>query len=350
MGQSDLDAHAFGRMMELENVVIPWVEEVFDLGGARVLEIGCGTGSSTIPFALRARSVRACDLSGPSMEAARQRAALLGIDNIVFQILEPTWAQSEGSLQTFAEQVGEVDVILMVALLEHMTIRERLAVLRTLWGRLRPGGILVVYETPNRLGFFDWHSFLLPFFHSLPDELALEYASRTPRSFFKVSETGDRVEALYRLGRGVSYHEFELAIGLEAMTVLNDGFSAHLRHRRGLTHKSFDRALFSLFNEHLPNVPRGFTRPSLDLIIQKSEGGGAARPELPRELPEELREEPAEARREEREELIQRLEAAMATFKWVARHSVEAVREPRRFRARLGGWLERKLRAARRVD
>ncbi len=346
-GQRDMEMHVSGRMLEVENAVIPWVEEVFDLSGARVLEIGCGTGSSTIPFALRARSLRAYDLSGSSMDAARQRAALLGIDNIAFQTLEPTWAQSEENFRAFAEPQGEVDVILMIALLEHMTIRERLLVLRGLWRLLRPGGILVTYETPNRLGYLDWHSFLLPFFHSLPDELALEYASRTPRPFFKVPEAGDRIEAMYRLGRGVSYHEFELAIGFEAMTVLNDGFSAHLAHRRGMVHKSFDRALFEIFSEQLPNVPCGFTRPSLDLILQKSEGGKAARPVVPRELPAELREAPAEARREEREEL-KKLQAAMATLKWAAQRSMEAVREPHRFGPRLGGWIERKLRSSRR--
>ncbi len=141
------------------------------------------------------------------------------------------------------------------------------------WSLLKPGGVLVCYETPNRLNYFDWHSYLLPFFNQLPDSLAILYAKKTPRPFFSAqgsSET-ERIESMYRLGRGVSYHEFELAIGLEQMTVINDGFSERLSHRRPLDHPTFGRALLEIFCAHLPKVPAGFSRPSLDLILLKGD-------------------------------------------------------------------------------
>src|SRR3712207_2222896 len=108
-----------------------------------------------------------------------------------------------------------------------MSIPERLTSLREVWSVLRPGGILIVYETPNRLAWMDWHSFLLPFFHCLPDDLALRYAHKSPRKGFGVSGStpNEQLESLHRLGRGVSYHEFELALGWDQLTVLNDGFS-----------------------------------------------------------------------------------------------------------------------------
>jgi len=267
-GRRDIEDHVCGRMLDVENRMLPWVGEVYDITGKSVLEIGCGTGSATVPFALRAHTVYSYDIDEQSLKAANQRATLLGVDNINFYLLDAGWARSEEGVKSFSD-MPQVDVVLLIALLEHLTIEERINALRILWRILRPGGILAVYETPNRIGYFDWHSFLLPFFHYLPDQLALLYSVKTPRPYFKVDPRGDLNENLYRLGRGVSYHEFELALNFEDLTVINDGYSKHLRHRQTLSHNSFDKAVLEIFEKHLPHIPRGFTKPSLDLIIRK---------------------------------------------------------------------------------
>ena len=62
--------------------------------------------------------------------------------------------------------------MLLIALLEHLTPVERINVLRATWSLLRPGGILVVYETPNRLTMRDWHTMEAELLDWLPDELA----------------------------------------------------------------------------------------------------------------------------------------------------------------------------------
>jgi SAM-dependent methyltransferase len=268
-GERGIEDHVCNRMLEVEDRVLPWVSEVYDITGKSVLEIGCGTGSATVPFALRAHTVHSYDIDERSLKAVKQRAALLGAKNIDLRLLDASWAQSEEGLKSFSENVPRVDIILLMALLEHLTISERINVLRALWEILKPGGILIVYETPNRIGYFDWHSFLLPFFHYLPDQLAQLYSVKTPRAFFRVDPSGDLNENLYRLGRGVSYHEFELALNFEDLAVINDGYSKHLRHRQYLSHKSFDEAVLEIFEEHLPHIPRGFAKPSLDLIIRK---------------------------------------------------------------------------------
>ena len=46
---------------------------------------------------------------------------------------------------------GEVDVFLLYAVLEHLTVAERLAVLRLAREVVKPDGAIVVCETPNRL-------------------------------------------------------------------------------------------------------------------------------------------------------------------------------------------------------
>jgi 2-polyprenyl-3-methyl-5-hydroxy-6-metoxy-1,4-benzoquinol methylase len=196
-GKDDMEEHVRRRMMEAENRVIPWIQDVHEISGARVLEIGCGTGSSTIPFAMRASCVEACDIR--DIPVATKRTHLFGLTNVRCHALAPNWALCNAT-ETLDRFPGSFDVILLVALLEHLTIEERINVLAATWSKLTKGGILVAYETPNRIGYFDWHSFLLPFFNVLPDSLALLYQGKTPRPSFLAKD----VESLYRLGRGVS--------------------------------------------------------------------------------------------------------------------------------------------------
>jgi 2-polyprenyl-3-methyl-5-hydroxy-6-metoxy-1,4-benzoquinol methylase len=49
--------------------------------GRRVLEIGCGIGTDTISFARHGASVTAVDLSEKSLEVARQRARIFGLED-----------------------------------------------------------------------------------------------------------------------------------------------------------------------------------------------------------------------------------------------------------------------------
>ncbi len=53
--------------------------------GKRVLEVGCGIGTDTINFARAGATVTAVDLSGASLDLARQRAAVYGLsDRVTF--------------------------------------------------------------------------------------------------------------------------------------------------------------------------------------------------------------------------------------------------------------------------
>lgn len=268
-GKADIENHISGRMIDVQDTMLPWIMEVYNIKGKSVIEIGCGTGSATIPLALQVDKIDAYDICNNALEAARKRAFLLGVDNINFHLLDSCWAKSSTIINNFLQNVPKADVILLMALLEHLTIDERINLLRGVWNILEEGNIVIIYETPNRLGFFDWHSFLLPFFNSLPDQLALLYASKSPRKFFADQFKEEDVEELYRFGRGVSYHEFELAIDLNELSVINDGFSSFLNHRISMSHPVYDEALLEIFNKYLPHIPKGFICTSLDLIIKK---------------------------------------------------------------------------------
>jgi 2-polyprenyl-3-methyl-5-hydroxy-6-metoxy-1,4-benzoquinol methylase len=267
-GKADIEGHISGRMIYTHDTLLPWIGEAYDIKGKSVLEIGCGTGSATVPFALKVDRIDAYDISSTSLEIAMKRAALLGVENINFHLLDSCWAKSSSKVKDFFTTAPKADVILLIAVLEHLTIDERINLLQGVWGVLEEGNIVIIYETPNRIGFFDWHSFLLPFFHSLPDQLALLYANRTPREFFTDHLKGD-LEELYRFGRGVSYHEFELSFNFNELSVINDGFSSYLKPRISSSHPLFDEALLEIFARYLPHIPKGFTCSSLDLIIKK---------------------------------------------------------------------------------
>jgi 2-polyprenyl-3-methyl-5-hydroxy-6-metoxy-1,4-benzoquinol methylase len=60
---------------------IPGFAEFNRWGGKKVLEIGCGIGTDTINFARAGAQVTTVDLSEKSMELARQRAALFGLED-----------------------------------------------------------------------------------------------------------------------------------------------------------------------------------------------------------------------------------------------------------------------------
>lgn len=268
-GRNDVANHVLHRYAEGCNFYVPWVEKVMSLANRTVVEIGCGTGSSTAAFARKARHVYGYDLDGPSVEATRRRMAVQGLNNVTLAVAQP-----DEILEALARRhFGEVDVMLLSAVLEHCTLRERLAYIEASWHALRPGGLLVVTETPNRLHFFDYHTSFLPFFNSLPDDLALLYAARSPRQDFRDLLTGEAPDEekrmrLTRFGRGMSYHEFELALpgDLRAL-VAADGWDPLILALRPLV-PGEDSLRETVVREGYP-IPPGFLRRDIDVILRK---------------------------------------------------------------------------------
>jgi S-adenosylmethionine-dependent methyltransferase len=198
------------------------------------------------------------------MTVAKDRCRVYGVE-VEFQILN-----AEGIARAFGPDT--FDQIIFFACLEHMSVAERLTSLRAAWNILPNGGLLVVVETPNRLWYYDGHTSLLPFFHWLPDELAFSYSAFSPRESFRDlhrrrdASTG---EQLLRRGRGVSFHEFDLAIrpakDLKVLSSLStfEGIRGRLRTPR------LDRRYSSLLRSAYPGIHEGFFDESLYLIIEK---------------------------------------------------------------------------------
>jgi ubiquinone/menaquinone biosynthesis C-methylase UbiE len=269
-GADEVDREIVEKYELCRRYVVPWVGGRVTLEDATLVEIGCGTGAKTAAFAQHVGRVVACDHSPLHLEAARGRVEAVHLDNVELR------CETASALLDRIEERGEpVDIVLLFAVLEHMTLAERLEALERGFAVLRAGGLIVVAETPNRLLPWDWHSSRLPFFNQLPDELAIRYFDRSPRADYVAAVrkglSGSEEEgilAMTRQGRGVSYHEFELALDspLEEL-VVGDGYDPEMVDMNPVVHDEL--ALKDFVERERLGVPLGFTRYWLDLLIRK---------------------------------------------------------------------------------
>jgi len=267
-GRQDLAEHVDGRLRESRELIMPWLTSFTALSGRRVIEIGSGSGSSTAALAEQGALITGIDLSEGASRCARTRLDLLGLS------AELRLANAATDLAALA--AAPADLIIFYASLEHMTHAERLGGLSSAWQALAAGGWLVVVEAPNRLWHTDLHSSHLPFFDWLPHELALAYASHSPRPEYASAlgpDAGERMQTLLRLGRGVSFHEFDLALG--AVDVLRSSSLAEHRSQRNALRRmrqrwSRDGRYSRLLQRRCGRpLPSGFFAPYLNLALQK---------------------------------------------------------------------------------
>jgi 2-polyprenyl-3-methyl-5-hydroxy-6-metoxy-1,4-benzoquinol methylase len=264
MYEHDLAAHLNGRLESDRRLVIPWLDQAKPLSNTRILEIGCGTGSSTVALAEQGAKVVGIDIDQDALPVAKDRCRAYGVE-AVFHAMNST-----AMAEVFQEK--SFDFVIFFASLEHMTITERLAALRDAWRLLPIGGMLVIVETPNRLWFYDGHTSMLPFFHWLPNELAFKYSAFSPRENFRElyrEYTPSSEEHFLRQGRGASFHEFDLAIrparDLKVVSSLSTFHGMRHKPQRSL----LDRRYKAMLRRIYPDIHEGFCDDTLFLIIEK---------------------------------------------------------------------------------
>lgn len=89
---NDASGRTWVEMQEvLDRILAPFAERLIQAAspgeGARVADIGCGAGATTLAVARRVGPAGAClgvDISGPLVAAARARAAAEALDNVAF--------------------------------------------------------------------------------------------------------------------------------------------------------------------------------------------------------------------------------------------------------------------------
>jgi len=267
-GRNDLLNHLHLRLNDFRQTIIPWLSDTRHLRGTDILEIGCGTGSSTVALAEQGANVTAVDIDEESLAVAKDRCRVHGL-NVRFLQANATQVRRLLNGQHF-------DFIIFFACLEHMTNDERIMALKDTWEMLTKGGLLCVIETPNRLWYFDDHTSWLPFYMWLPDKLAFLYSRMSVRrpfcnSYLQYSE--ERMLGFLRHGRGVSFHEFDVAIkNVQELNIVSC-LQLYLRKKNILRdwwwRTKQEHAYESFLAKQGPMIHRAFYQPSLDLIIRK---------------------------------------------------------------------------------
>lgn len=267
-GEYDFNSHMFNRLDINRKTFIPWIDHVKSLQHSKILEIGCGTGCSTVALAEQGASIVAIDIDENALNVARDRCHFYGL-SADFKHCNALDIDKYFKHYNF-------DIIIFYASLEHMFYNERIKALKCAWNLLSQGGLLCVIETPNRLWYYDYHTAKMPFFNWLPDEIAFKYSENSPRDDLnkKFSNINiDSMDEFLRLGRGVSFHEFYLAIGTYEKLNVISYMSKYYRNKSFLKKTkwilSLDGKYERILSKICPSVHKSFFSPDLNLIIRK---------------------------------------------------------------------------------
>ena len=270
-GKTDIENNVFRRYNHSLRHVVPWISRHINLEGKKVLEIGCGTGSSTAALAHYVQQIEGYDIHSLAIVGAQKRLDIMGLNNVRLHLID------EESLITRISEDAEnrYDIILLFAVLEHQTITERHDTITKCWELLANNGIMAVIDTPNILHYFDIHTSKLPFLHMLPSRLYARYAVNSPRFAFSNSFSDEKQKSnslldmkIARWGRGVSYHDFELSLGKDYQKfTVAEGFEPEIIDWFACTPEEEILRWYVQYKHF--DVPLGFTRCVLNIIFKK---------------------------------------------------------------------------------
>ncbi|HYT91259.1 MAG TPA: class I SAM-dependent methyltransferase [Gemmataceae bacterium] len=243
-----------------------------------VVEVGSGAGLKALCWADMFQSYVGLDLAPDSAAIATRLATECGLTNARFLT-----GNAEAILaEPDRHGIPRIDLLVLYAVLEHLTIPERKVILRLAQEVYCQGGAVLIAEAPNRLCRFDVHSWQLPFTDWLPAELLAEYAQASGRKELKTqlrTTAADRVgEKLTRIGRGISYHEFacfwDQAVFTD-LTIRNDGYSVELLNLYPFLREEWD--LLTFCRDNAVALPRMFTRYWIEGILLRGDGTQASK-------------------------------------------------------------------------
>lgn len=144
-----------------------------ELKGKRILDFGCGCGSSTMVLArmFPESEIVGIEFLESSLKVAEARKAFYGYSNVTF-------IQSEDP-KSLPENIGTFDYIVLSAVYEHLLPQERVLILPKLFSLLKSGGIMFINELPYRYFPFETHTTGgLPLINYLPAFLVEKIVNR----------------------------------------------------------------------------------------------------------------------------------------------------------------------------
>lgn len=171
-----------------------------------VLDYGCGTASSSVALRTLAGRVEGFDIDHTAVELGRERLRAHGFDDV------PLYS---GDDAVSAGVPGGFDIVLMNAVIERVPTKQRAAVLADATSRLRPGGVLVIAQSPNRWWPRDVYLTGLWFLPWLPvgSRLAARYANAAGTQRGTISPTRDGGRSLeFRGIWGITFPQIRRAL------------------------------------------------------------------------------------------------------------------------------------------
>jgi 2-polyprenyl-3-methyl-5-hydroxy-6-metoxy-1,4-benzoquinol methylase len=151
----DMLAGPSSRLFHFVHHLVPEIEyRCGSLRDMKVLDFGCGSGPSTIALAMQCKSVAGFDIDPELIDACQKRLEEHGLESRAKLYCAP-------SLEDVKDDIGKVDLILVSGVIEHIPLTERglrRKLIRTLFSMLKKGGSLYVYDTPNRVWPYDFHT------------------------------------------------------------------------------------------------------------------------------------------------------------------------------------------------
>lgn len=289
--QSDFD----NRFHKAVSFMVPFLQRNLPRRPRHVLEIGCGKGAKSMPLSLLCDQYHGLDLNPAEIDYARAAAERLEIGNATFVV------DAAADLEAFlARSPVRFDLIILYAIVEHLTVPEKLGLLRVIWNYLDDDGHLWIGEAPNRMHGVDYHSSRSLWFQQMPMELWREYLPRAQNKVWRdqiahAFEKRWMPHAAYRRGIPVGHQEFDLALmpmeQLEAHIVA-DSYDVNLLNLSPFDLFEFLRLAelrsFASFPEGVGIEPRSFpdffSRYYLEVLLSKRPRP-VARPRIEADLP-----------------------------------------------------------------
>ncbi len=155
----------------------------------RILEFGCGTGTTAVHHAPHVQHIDAVDISENMLEVGRGKAAAAGVGNITF---------TRGTLTEFNADAGSMDAVLGLNVL-HL-LPDRQAVIAEAARILKPGGIFVSSTVCLGHSYLRFLKFVVPLgklFGLMPDVFILTEAQMAA----EVKNAGFAIERQWHHGK-----------------------------------------------------------------------------------------------------------------------------------------------------
>ncbi len=156
----------------------------------RVLEFGCGTGSTAIEHAPHVQHIDAVDISENMLQIGRDKAAAASVNNIHF---------AQGTLTEFNAEPASYDAVLGLNVI-HL-VPDRQAVLAEAARVLKPGGIFVSSTVCLGNSYLRFLTLLVPLgklFGLLPDVFVFKEGELVQQ----IESAGFKIERCWHHGKG----------------------------------------------------------------------------------------------------------------------------------------------------